>query len=416
MNSSWRGGRSRAWLCSLLLCGFASGANAADQWNAGTLTGSGRTEDLAYPAVCNSTTALVIPRRATSLTSALTKLSVTGVGAITATTHTPSAPTLMEKILGVGCNSTTALVSGSGVWIQSSALSSLSSWTLDSNTSATGQGNAGTITPTSPDKTWQVTNICPGCSTTRLFNFNISSFSLGNIAGSSPVADDVEAVGTSVNANFYCSISGEYSAGQPYMRGYTSGTSYAFTTQSSTAVMNTSSYFRPPFALSATACVGTVKRASNSHTYVVSAPIGGTVTAVDGGVIDLIPLGDWDPTGSLRRGWWVNKADGTVRVSNSATTVGSIATNATYDIPSAALGGSTPLYAVSQQHKGGGTFTGLDLDQDGDSTDNPVVFMADGTHFAWWGTPASTGGYRAPKRKSAGPFNSYPFTMPGGGQ
>jgi hypothetical protein len=356
-------------------------AGAADAWHGGTLSGSGRTETLAYPATCDSDTALVINRRGTSLTNALTKLEVSA-SAITATTHTPASPTLMEKILGVGCNSTTALVSGSGTWIQSAALSNLASWTLESNASASGQGNGGTITPTSPDKVWQVTNICPGCSTTRLFNFSIGSFSLGNIAGSSPVAGDVEAVGTSINSNFYCSLAGEYSSGQAHVRGYASGTSYAFTSQPASAVMNTGSYFYPPFALSATACIGTVKRQSNSHTYILSTPIAGTVTVTDAGVIDLIPLGDWDPTGSLRRGWWVNKADGTVRVSNSATAPTSVSTNATYDIGSTPLGGSTPLFAI----------TGLDVDQDGDATDNPLVMMADGTHYAAWGSCADADG------------------------
>lgn len=356
----------------------SSPAGAADAWHGGTLSGSGRTETLAYPATCDSDTALVINRRGTSLTNALTKLEVSA-SAITATTHTPASPTLMEKILGVGCNSTTALVSGSGTWIQSAALSNLASWTLESNASASGQGNGGTITPTSPDKVWQVTNICPGCSTTRLFNFSIGSFSLGNIAGSSPVAGDVEAVGTSINSNFYCSLAGEYSSGTPTMRGYSSGTSFAFTTTAG-AIMNTGTYFYPPFGLSATACISTHKKANNSHTYIMSAPIGGTITTIDAGVIDLIPLGDWDPTGSLRRAWWVSKADGTVRVSNSASAPTSISTNATYDIGSTPLGGSTPLFAI----------TGLDLDGDGTTTDNPLVLMADGSHYAAWGSCADT--------------------------
>lgn len=345
----------------------------ADAWVGGTLTGSGRTETLAYPATCSSTTALAINRRGTSLTNALTKYAVIA-GGITATTHTPASRTNFSKILAVGCNSTTAIVAGSAIFMESAALSDLSSWTSEED-AASDQGYGGTITPTSPDKVWQVGTYFTAGNNSRLFNFSIGPKSNGNLAGSAPLPGDSEIVGTSVSSSYYCSIAGEYSAGQPYMRGYTSGTSYAYTTQSSSAVMSASSYFYPPFGLSATACVGTVKRANNSHTYIMSAPIGGTITTVDAGVIDLIPLGDWDPTGSLRRAWWVNKADGTVRVSNSGTTVGSISTNATYDIGSTPLAGSTPLFAIM----------GLDVDRDGTATDNPVVMMADGSHFAAWG-------------------------------
>lgn len=364
--------RRLAFILAALL--VVSPARAADQWNAGTLTGTGRTETLAYPATCSSTTALAINRRGTSLTNALTKYVTSGAGDLTATAATPASRTNFAKLLAVGCNSTTAIVAGSGIFMESAALSGLSSWTSEED-AASDQGYGGTITATSPDKTWQVGTFFAAGSSSRLFNFNIGPKSNGNIAGSSPLPGDSEIVGISVNANYYCSIAGEYSSGTPTMRGYTSGTSYAYTTTTASVVMNASSYFYPPFGLSATACVATIKRVGNSHTYILAAPIGGTITVTDAGVIDLIPLGDWDPTGSLRRGWWVNKADGTVRVSNSATAPSSVSTNATYDIGSTPLGGSTPLFAI----------TGLDMDGNG-ATANPVVLMADGTHFAWWGT------------------------------
>lgn len=368
----------------------ASPAWAADQWNAGTLTGTGRTETLAYPATCSSTTALAINRRGTSLTNALTKYVTSGAGDLTATAATPASRTNFAKLLAVGCNSTTAIVAGSGIFMESAALSGLSSWTSEED-AASDQGYGGTITATSPDKTWQVGTFFAAGSSSRLFNFNIGPKSNGNIAGSSPLPGDSEIVGISVNANYYCSIAGEYSSGTPTMRGYTSGTSYAYTTTTASVVMNASSYFYPPFGLSATACVATIKRVGNSHTYILAAPIGGTITVTDAGVIDLIPLGDWDPTGSLRRGWWVNKADGTVRVSNSATAPSSVSTNATYDIGSTPLGGSTPLFAI----------TGLDMDGNG-ATANPVVLMADGTHFAWWGTQPAVAA-STPKPSPASP-------------
>lgn len=389
------------WLALALRCGSA---HAADQWNAGTLTGTGRTETLTTCYTHASTKASCIARRATSVTNVATIYATTGAGDLAATTLSPTAPATANtgKVMLVGGNSTTILIGGgggTGRWLDSSPLSSIS-WTREKDESASGYGFAGIATPTSPDKTYQHAQFSG--SDVYLFNISISPWSFGNLAGGAPPPGDQEVVSTSVSATYYCVIAGEYGSGTPTFRGYTSGTSLAYTTTTG-AVMNTGSYFYPPFGLSATACVSTIKRVGNSHTYIQSAPIGGTVTTVDAGVIDLIPLGDWDPTGSLRRGWWVNKADGTVRVSNSATTVASIATNATYDIGSTPLGGSTPLFAI----------TGLDMDGNG-ATANPVVLMADGTHFAWWGTPPSTGGgYRAPKRKATGPFNSYPFSIPG---
>ena len=366
--------RRLAFILAALL--VASPVWAADQWNAGTLTGTGRTETLTTCYTHASTKASCIARRATSVTNVATIYATTGAGDLAATTLSPTAPATANtgKVMLVGGNSTTLLIGGgggTGRWLDSSPLSSIS-WTREKDAADSGYGFAGIATPTSPDKTYQHAQF--GGTDATLFNISIGPWSFGNLASNTPTPGDQEVVSTSVSATYYCSIAGEYSSGTPTFRGYTSGTSYAYTTTTG-AVMNTASYFYPPFGLSATACVSTIKRVGNSHTYIQSAPIGGTVTTVDAGVIDLIPLGDWDPTGSLRRAWWINKADGTVRVSNSATTVASIATSATYDIGSTPLGGSTPLFAI----------TGLDMDGNG-ATANPVVLMADGTHFAWWGT------------------------------
>lgn len=402
--SSWARGRSRA-LCSLALwLGLAGGAHAADQWNAGTLTGTGRTDTLALCYTHTSSKATCITRRATSVTGVGTLYAVTAVGAISATSLSPTAPATANtgKVMLVGGDATTVLIGGgggTGRWLDSSPLSSIS-WTREKDESASGYGFAGIATPTSPDKTYQHAQF--GGTDATLFNISIGPWSFGNLASNTPTPGDQEVVSASVSGTYYCIIAGEYGSGTPTFRGYTSGTSYAYTTTSGTAVMNTSSYYYPPFGLGSTACVATVKRLSNSHTYIQSAPIGGTITTVDAGVIDLIPLGDWNPTGSLQRGWWVNKADGTVRVSNSGTTVASIATNATYDLGSTPLGGSTPLFAI----------TGLDVDQDSDAADNPVVMMADGTHFAWWGTPPSTAGPPRAKDNKRGPFNNLPFRAP----
>lgn len=368
--------RRLAFILAALLA--ASPAWAADQWNAGTLTGTGRTETLTTCYTHTSTKASCIARRATSVTNVATIYATTGAGDLAATTLSPTAPATANTgmVMLVGGNSTTLLIGGgggTGRWLDSSPLSSIS-WTVEKDDTAgtSGYGFSGVATPTSPDKTFQHSQFSG--TSQWMANISIGPWSAGNFIGNAPAVSDQELISTSINASYYCIVAGDTSSGTPTFRGYTSGTSYAYTTTTG-AVMNTGSYFYPPFGLSATACVSTIKRVGNSHTYIQSAPIGGTVTTVDAGVIDLIPLGDWDPTGSLRRGWWINKADGTVRVSNSATTVGSIATSATYDIGSTPLGGSTPLFAI----------TGLDMDGD-PATANPVVLMADGTHYAWWGT------------------------------
>ena len=347
----------------------------ADAWVGGSLSGSGRTEALAMCYAHTSTKATCIARRATSVTNVGTVYTVSSAG-IAASAVSPTAPSLSNtgKVMLVGGNATTLLIGGgggTGRWLDSSPLSSIS-WTRQKDEASSGYGFAGIATPSSPDKTYQHAQF--GGTDATLFNISISPWAFGNLASNTPTPGDQEVVSASVSATYYCIVAGEYSSGQPTMRGYTSGTSFAYTTTAS-AIMSASSYFYPPFGLGSTACVSTHKKANNSHTYIMSAPIGGTITTTDAGAIDLMPLGDWDPTGTLRRGWWVNKADGTVRVSNSATTVGSISTNATYDIGSTPLAGSTPLFAIM----------GLDVDRDGTATDNPVVMMADGSHFAAWG-------------------------------
>ena len=360
----------------LLAVLLAAPAWAADQWNAGTLTGTGRTEALSYPATCSSSIALAIPRRGTSLTNALTKYVVSASG-ITATAATPSAPTLMEKILGVGCDGSTALVSGSGIWLQSSTLSSLSSWTSQSAASATLNAYAGTITKTGTGgRAWQMMNVFSGGSSARLFNFDISSFGTGDLAGSSPLPSGVEIVGTSVSSSYYFSAAANTGDGRPYFRGYASGTSYAFTAQAGSTMQSSSEYWYPPYGLNGTLGVATQYSPFYSSTtraaFVTSA---GTITIISVGAFDAIPLGDWDPTGSLRRGWFIRKSNGAAYSTDSASAPTAISAASTYDIPSGALGGSTPLFAIME----------LDLDLDGTTSDNALVMMADGLHFAAFG-------------------------------
>ena len=112
---------------------------------------------------------------------------------------------------------------------------------------------------------------------------------------------------------------------------------------------------------------------------------------------DLRPLGDWDPTGSLRRGWWVG-ADGKLYASNSAGSPSSIANNATYDMGATALQSSTPVIGFTTQYNG--SVVGIDINQDGTSGE-PVVQLAN-KGLAYYGEPPAAA-TSSPKPSPASP-------------
>lgn len=384
-------------------------AHAAPQWNVITVTGTGgQTSEYTTVAICDSTHWLEIERRATTLTNKVTLNTVTGAGAVTRTDVTPSSPTTMSKLLAVGCDATTILVGGQRDWIRSATIADPTTWSnvVDGNNAT--NAFTGVIAKTSTDKTWRVWDVCGTCTTNRLLNFSIA-WSVGNVAGSVLLGDEQEQVSVSVASGFEAAASVTNATGQSYFRVYSSGTSFVATSQESSASANPGSYYRQPFGQNATLGAFTIKRQSNSQIYIRWINSSGTITNLNtGSTTDLRPLGDWDPTGSLRRGWWVGAADGKLYASNSAGSPTSVANNATYDMGATALQSSTPILGFTTQYNG--SVVGIDINQDGVSGD-PVVLLAN-KGLAYYGEPPVTSSPSRPKPQRAGPFNNLPFRGP----
>lgn len=373
--------RRLAFLLAALL--VASPAGAAPQWNVVTVSGTGgQTSEYTTIAICDSTHWVEIERRATSLTNKVTLNTVTGAGAVTRTDYTPSSPTTMTKLLSVGCDAATILVGGQRDWIHTATIADPSTWTsvVDGNNAT--NGFTGRIAKTSTDKTWRVWDICGACATNRILNFSIA-WSVGNVAGSAPLGDEVEQVSVPVSSSFEVSASTSNSTGQSYFRTYAAGTSFVATNQESSASANAGSYYRQPFSQNATLGAFTIKRQSNNQIYIRWVNGSGTITNLNtGSTTDIRPLGDWDPTGSFRRGWWVG-TDGKLYASNSAGSPTTIANNATYDMDATAIQSSTAVIGFTTQFNG--SVVGIDINQDGTSGE-PVVQLAN-KGLAYYGEP-----------------------------
>lgn len=409
--SPWpRGRRSGLWLLACWL-GFAGVASAADQWNVATVTGSGgQTGTYTTVAICDSSHWLEIERRATTLTGKVTLNTVTAPGVVTRENLTVSSPTNFSKLLGVGCDASTIVLAGSARWISFASLSNPSSWSSAFDGSSSGNGWGGFIYPSpAGGGKWRFHQAFGGDNSVYISDYVLSPFAATNLANSTPNADELELVSVAVSSSLDISAGVNNSLGQSYFRPYVSGASYAATAQESSASANTGSYYYQPFAMNGTLGAFTIKRQSNNQIYIRWVNSSGTITNLNtGSTTDLRPLGDWDPSGSLRRGWWLG-TDGTARKSNSISAPTSISTDPTYDVGTTAMQGSTVVTGFTTQYNG--ATVGIDLDQDGTSGDAVVLLANKG--IAYYGeAPASGGGYRAPKRNATGPFNSYPVVMP----
>jgi len=391
--------RRLAFLLAALLA--ASPAWAAPQWNVVTVTGTGgQTSEYTSIAICDSTHWLEIERRATTLTGKVTLNTVTGPGAVTRTDLTVSSPTTMTKLLSYGCDATTLLVGGQAYWLYASTIADPATWSSVIDLAGTNDGFTGRVSKTSTDKTWRAWDICGSCGTPKneILNFSIP-WSVGNNAGSIPRGDELEQVSVSVASGFEAAASPSNATGQSYFRVYSTGSSLVAITQESSASANAGSYYRQPFSQNATLGAFTIRRQSNSQMYIRWINSSGTITGLNtGSTTDLRPLGDWDPTGSLRRGWWVDTG-GKLYASNSAGSPTSIANNATYDMGATALQSSTPVIGFTTQYNNG-SVVGIDINQDGTSGE-PVVLLGN-KKLAYYGEPpaASTS---TPKPSPASP-------------
>lgn len=369
----------------LLALSLASPAWAAKQWNVATVTGTGgQTGELATVAICDSTHWLEIERRATTLTNKVTLNTVTAPGAVTRENLTVSSPTNFSKLLGVGCDASTIVLAGSGRWISFASLSNPSSWSSAVDNSSSGNGYGGFIFPSpAGGGKWRFHQAFGGDNSVYISDYVLSPFAATNLANSTPNADELELVSVAVSSSLDISAGVSNGSGQSYFRPYVSGSSYAATAQESSASATTGSYYYQPFSMNGTLGAFTIKRQSNGQIYIRWVTGSGTITNLNtGSTTDLRPLGDWNPSGSLRRGWWF-ATDGTARKSDSISAPTSISTDATYDVGTTAMQGSTLVAGFTTQYNG--STVGIDLNQDGTSGD--AVWLLANKKIAYYGEP-----------------------------
>lgn len=363
----------------------SSPAWAAPQWNVATVTGAGgQTGAYTTIAICDSSHWLEIERRATTLTGKVTLNTVTAPGAVTRENLTVSSPTNFSKLLGVGCDASTIVLAGSGRWISFASLSNPSSWSSAVDNSSSGNGYGGFIFPSpAGGGKWRFHQAFGGDNSVYISDYVLSPFAATNLANSTPNADELELVSVAVSSSLDISAGVSNGSGQSYFRPYVSGSSYAATAQESSASATTGSYYYQPFSMNGTLGAFTIKRQSNNQIYIRWVNSSGTITNLNtGSTTDLRPLGDWDPSGSLRRGWWLG-TDGTARKSNSISAPTSISTDSAYDVGTTAMQGSTVVTGFTTQYNG--STVGVDMNQDGTSGD-AVVLLASKA-IAYYGEP-----------------------------
>lgn len=396
---------------ALIALALATPAWAAPQWNAATTSGTGgQTSAYTTVAVCDSTHFVAISRRATSLTNAVTLYTITGGGAVTATDYTPSSA-YFTKVLAVGCTGSRIYVGGGETWILSAPISDPTTWTTHSGGTSTGNAAVG-ILYGSPAGGGKIRHTFLYASATKVEVYDLTPPStFGALASAAPAADDFEVVSVPVSSTLLTIASTAYSSGQSYYRAYASGASYAHSTQETSASAPTGTYLYQPVAANGTLGVFTVRKGSDSKIYVRTVSSSGITQINTGSTTDLRPLGDWDPSGSLRRVWWVGSADGKTYASDSVSAPTAIAANATYDMSAEALQGSTPVVGFTKQYDGvTDSYIGVDMNQDGTSGD-AVVLLAN-EEIAYYGEPPVTSSAPRPKRSRSGPFNFWPFRAP----
>lgn len=361
----------------------ASPAWATPQWNVVTVTGTGgQTGAYTTVAVCDSTHFVAILRRATSLTNAVTLYTITGPGAVTATDYTPSS-VYFTRILAVGCTDSRIYVGGGESWILSAPISDPTTWTAHGGGTSTSNATVG-ILYGSPAGGGKIRHVFLYAGATKIEVYDLTPPStFVSLVGASPAADDFEVVSVPVSSTLLTIASTVYSSGQSYYRAYVSGASYAHTTQETSASAPTGTYLYQPFAMNGTLGAFTVRKGSDSKIYVRFVSSSGITQLSTNSTTDLRPLGDWDPSGSLRRAWWVDAATGKTYASDSVSAPTAISANATYDMSAEALQGSTPVVGFTTQWNGASV--GVDMNQDGTSGD-AIVLLAN-KKIAYFGEP-----------------------------
>ena len=405
--SRWRSwGRKLSWS---LLCSWpiATGAGAADQWRSYPLGAAGPTGANIIVAKCDADHVLIGNRAATSATNS--GILITLAASPTVTTFNLFSPSTASygKLRALGCNATTIVAAGGNnstngsEWIASSTLASPASWTSQRDQVNTGfqrlwQG----VVATGPGSRAWTMGMWLGWTDTHHYveavNFDISSFTTGSAA-----FFDKGANGLSEECNGNRTTRGDYGAAC-----YKSGAMHTIGFSGSGIVWGDAGHPIACGALTGTVIAG--QAFAGSTNQFLSLSDNGTNSQICGASYDGSTAGkfaDQTFTSLLMRGgvyFWSNDyiwtSGGVAYVGGgSVSSYFSDESGSTHDI---ACDSGNVLAVIA----------GVDVDRDGDSTDNVLAFCGSGNAVYWGEALPSTSGSAASKQ--APPFRALPFRFP----
>lgn len=411
----------RRLLAFLLAVSLATPALAVDGWNTLSMSAAGPTWTDVHCEVLTTSKVVCANRAATTKTNAVKLIDLSTNPPTVTTFDAPNPATAnFGKIRGLGGNSTTIRIVGGGnssanygQWIAHSSISSPSTWTLDRDGSfpTTYYGIGGQLSDfgsrefaiaagnnsTSPSST----------SGGSLYTATASPLGFTGPSGWSYASQNFydEIAGVKVSASFYFGARAGNS--KIYTDGYSgSGTSFLFDPVAigpcNVGPATATATIRPAFTDGTLGVVAAYDSASGGTTHICAQNSSGTrvIQEVDSAV-DLRPGVYFTfPAGSARIYMWTTA--GVAYVGNGASpTALSNESGTTHDI-------TCDSGTVTQ------VLAGVDVDNDGSSTDNVLAFCSSG-NAQYWGSPiaaAASSGYSAPKRSRIGPFNNLPFRAP----
>lgn len=411
----WTGstGRWRSWgrkLSWALLCSWpiATGAGATDGWHDYPLGAAGPTGANIIVAKCDADHVLIGNRAATSPTNA--GILITLAASPTVTTFNLFSPSTASygKLRALGCNGTSIVASGGNnstngsEWIASSTLASPASWTSQRDQVNTSYAELweGVITSGPGSRAWTMgywLHWTTSDDYAQIYNFDISPFTLGSFASFNKGAS-----GLSEECNGNRTTRGDYGVAC-----YKSGAMHTVGFSGSGLVWGDAGHPIACSALTGTIVAGQAFPGSTNQ--FLSLSDNGTSSNICGASYDGATSGrfaDQTFTSLLMRGgvyFWSNDY---IWTSAGVAYVGgggwwgsyfSDESGSTHDITC----DSGNVLAV---------IAGVDVDRDGDPTDNVLAFCGSGNAVYWGEALPSASGAAAPKQ--AYPFRSLPFRFP----
>lgn len=397
----------------MLLCcsSIATAASAADQARTLSLSGGGPTVTDLMWAVCDADTVIAYDRGATSGTNAGRKLVYSS--GWTVSTFSGPAPTTYGNARGLGCVSNTIILSGGDIatngseWLYTAATSAPGTWTSRVNQTNTNfdRWHHGQIVATLGNKTYTsgfMLEWTDDHDYTEVANFDAVSYSLGTTAaydtGSNTFGKECSgAKGASNHYGAGCWASaGLYVAGSSgsaltYSNGLgpincgglSGGTLVARQSFGAVGMSN-----NPVFHLA--------YQGTNSQVCGVSWSGAAAGRIADQGFSSLSMVG-----GAYFGGEPLIWSSGGTAYNNTG---GSVATYF------ANKSGTSLDFACASGVLTGVT-SGVDVDHDGDATDNLLGFCSDGNLVYYGEAQPSSGAGSRPK--GSRPFDTFPFTRPG---